>query len=136
LVVDASVVVKWYVPEIHSTEALRLLNGNFELHAPDLLPVELGSILWKKVRLKEIDFAEGNRIIKDFQTAPIDIHSSFQFLHNIFKISTQTDRSFYDCLYLTLAIELGCQMVTADRRFYDAMVLANYSTALLWAEDL
>jgi predicted nucleic acid-binding protein len=125
------------VPEIHSTEALRLLNGNYELQAPDLLPVELGSILWKKVRLKDIYYSEGDRIIKDFQTAPIEIHPTLQFLHNTFRISTGTDRSVYDCLYLTLAIELGCKMVTADRRFYDAITHHGlYSTFLLWIEDL
>ena len=34
-VVDASVAVKWYVPEIHSARAERLLDQANELHAPD-----------------------------------------------------------------------------------------------------
>lgn len=35
-VVDASVAVKWFVPEIHTDASLRLLDGNHELLAPDL----------------------------------------------------------------------------------------------------
>jgi predicted nucleic acid-binding protein len=51
LVIDASVVVKWHVTEIHSVEALRLLRDNAPaLHAPDLVFPEVGNILWKKVR--------------------------------------------------------------------------------------
>jgi predicted nucleic acid-binding protein len=49
-VVDASVAVKWFVPEIHSAEALRLLSSDCELLAPDLLPSELGNIRAVPVR--------------------------------------------------------------------------------------
>jgi predicted nucleic acid-binding protein len=57
-VVDASVAVKWFVPEIHSAEALRLLSLYCELLAPDLLPSEFGNILWKKTRRGEIRVPE------------------------------------------------------------------------------
>ena len=51
LVVDASVVIKWHVTEVHSPAALRLLRDDAPaLHAPDLVFPEVGNILWKKVR--------------------------------------------------------------------------------------
>jgi predicted nucleic acid-binding protein len=40
-VVDASVAVKWYLEEPESEAALILLDGSFELHAPDLIYVEV-----------------------------------------------------------------------------------------------
>jgi hypothetical protein len=46
VVVDASVVIKWHVPEIHSDAALRLLRDDGPaLHVPDLLFAEVGNIL-------------------------------------------------------------------------------------------
>jgi predicted nucleic acid-binding protein len=36
-VIDASVAVKWFVPEIHSGHALRLLRKGFDLQAPELI---------------------------------------------------------------------------------------------------
>ena len=36
-VVDASVAVKWYVPEDNSDDAERLLDPANELHAPELI---------------------------------------------------------------------------------------------------
>jgi predicted nucleic acid-binding protein len=48
-VVDASVAVKWFVPEPHTQAALRFLNGDHQLMAPDLLVPEIGNTLWKKV---------------------------------------------------------------------------------------
>ena len=37
LVVDASVAVNWYVPEVGSAQAAALLDSDAELLAPDLL---------------------------------------------------------------------------------------------------
>lgn len=51
VVVDASVVVKWFVPEIHSAPAARLLDSDVVLYAPDLIGSEVGNTLRKKVRL-------------------------------------------------------------------------------------
>lgn len=51
IVVDASVAIKWFIPEIHATAAGRLLEKNLKLLAPDLIFAEIGNILWKKCRL-------------------------------------------------------------------------------------
>ena len=43
--------------------------------------------------------------------------------------------SVYDCLYAALALREQCQVVTADRPFYDALRVPFPST-MLWIEDL
>lgn len=48
-VIDASVAVKWYLPEVFEQEASRLLNGRHELHVPELILPEIGSITRKMV---------------------------------------------------------------------------------------
>ena len=54
-VIDASVAIKWYVPEEDQAPAMKLLalaeSGDMEFHIPDLMYCEVGNILWKKVRL-------------------------------------------------------------------------------------
>jgi len=52
-VVDASVGIKWFVPEIHSDAARRLLTEDSILLVPDLFFPEIGNILWKRVRRGE-----------------------------------------------------------------------------------
>ena len=54
LTVDASVVVKWFVPEALSDEARLLLGDRLSLHAPDLVLVEFANTIWKKVRRREL----------------------------------------------------------------------------------
>ena len=51
VVVDASVAVKWFLPEIHSGAALRYLDDDCERLAPDLLYVEFGNVIWKMLSL-------------------------------------------------------------------------------------
>ena len=52
VVVDSSVVVKWFVVESDSADALRFLDayvsGAVELLAPSIFHAEIGNIFWKK----------------------------------------------------------------------------------------
>ena len=50
-VVDASVGVKWFVPEVHAAEARQWRTGPDELHTlAFFFDLEIANILWKKVR--------------------------------------------------------------------------------------
>ncbi len=62
-VVDASAAIKWFLPEIHSTAALRLLDPSLELHAPDLLFPEVGNALWKLVKRGEISVEDAGVVL-------------------------------------------------------------------------
>ncbi len=50
IVVDASVAAKWFIAEDNADEALMLLDRPFDLHAPDLLYLEIDNILCKLIR--------------------------------------------------------------------------------------
>ncbi|MGH8512394.1 MAG: type II toxin-antitoxin system VapC family toxin, partial [Gammaproteobacteria bacterium] len=54
-VVDASVAIKWFLPEVHSESANRLLRVDYQLLSPDLIWAEFGNVLWKKWRREEIE---------------------------------------------------------------------------------
>jgi len=47
IVVDASVVVKWLIPEDQSLRAVSL-RERFDFAAPDLIHAEIVNILWKR----------------------------------------------------------------------------------------
>ena len=53
-IIDASVVVKWFIPEEHSEPALRLKDSDARLHAPAFLTLEVGNVLYKKRRRGEL----------------------------------------------------------------------------------
>jgi predicted nucleic acid-binding protein len=64
-VVDASVVLKWFIPEMHSDAARRLLLATHQYFSPDLLFPEVGNAIWKKVRRGELTAEEGQRLAVD-----------------------------------------------------------------------
>lgn len=134
-VVDASVAVKWFIEEIHTEAAGRLLRGGYELLSPDLVRAEVGNVLWKKWRRGDISAEAASGILRDFERLPLRVRSSEPLLGRAWAVAERFDRSFYDGLYVALAARTGCQLVTADRRLYNALHEGAYSSNLLWIED-
>jgi predicted nucleic acid-binding protein len=120
VVVDASVAVKWFLPEELSTEARQLLTTEYELLAPDLLWAELGNVLWKKHRRRELDPKTASRLLRDFSRVPIELHASERWTEAALELAIRHGVTVYDGLYLALAAGNGCRVVTADRRLHAA----------------
>lgn len=135
LVVDSSVVIKWFVPEVHSADALRYLDPDIERDAPELLLAELSNILWKKVGRGELTQAEAERIAGDLEQADIKIHPMGSLFLPGLRIAMVTGRTSYDSIYLALADSLSTEVVTADRRLYNALQGGPYARLILWVED-
>lgn len=136
LVVDASVAAKWIFPEEHSEAAGRLLGRDWDLWAPDLIWAETGNITWKKHRRGEVSREAAGIILQDFRRFPLQIHPSQNLVEVAWDLAAGLDRSFYDSLYLALAIHQGCFMVTADGRLYNALKSASVRLPILWVEDV
>ncbi|MDB5393861.1 MAG: PilT protein N-terminal [Rhodospirillales bacterium] len=115
LVVDASVVVKWVVPEIGSQDAARLLKAA-PLAAPELLIAECANILWKKVQRKELMPDEALMAARLIERADIELCPTRHLLEVATKIAIELDHPAYDCIYLSLADLNDWHFVTADQR--------------------
>jgi predicted nucleic acid-binding protein len=133
-VVDASVAVKWFLPEPYTREALRLLEDERELLVPDLLWAEVGNVLWKRWRQGEIPEDAAAGILQDIRKLPLAVHAAEEIAEVAWSFATRFGRSFYDSLYLALAASQSCSMVTADRRLWNAV--GSAVPFLVWIEDL
>jgi len=136
VVVDASVAIKWFVPEIHAIDAIRLLNTNLNLFVPDLIFAEFGNILWKKCRLKELTIDTASAILDDFKKLPFKNFESEPLLDAAWKIATEYQCTFYESLYLALAQTEGCLLATADRALCNTLRATQAASLLLWVGDL
>lgn len=117
-VVDASVAVKWVVPENGSDRA-RLL-AQAKLEAPDLLSVECANILWKKVRLGHLTRREAADCLRLLLGMPVALVGSRELLDSALRLSLELDHPVYDCLYLALALQRRFPLVTADEKLAKA----------------
>ena len=136
VVVDASVAVKWFLPEDLSTEARRLLATEYELLAPDLLWAELGNVLWKKHRRREIDRPTALELLRNFSRVPLEFHSTEQWAAAALELAIEHGVTVYDGLYLALAAGTGCRLVTADRRLQEACHGAALPSLVDWVGEI
>ena len=114
-VVDASVAIKWVVPETDTIEALELLS-RAALVAPDLLPVECANILRKKVTRGEMDADEADLAARLLEGATLEIVPTRHLLRRAVELAVRIGHPAYDCLYLAVAAEREEPFVTADER--------------------
>lgn len=135
-VVDASVVIKWFVPEVHAEAASRLLREEFTLSSPDLVRAEVGNVLWKKWRRGELSSEVVGGVLRDLDRFTLKIETSEPLLGTAWEVARRFDRSFYDGIYVALAIRADCPLVTADRKLYNVLGESDLSGNLLWVEDL
>ncbi len=135
-VVDASVVVKWFLPEIYSESALRLLEGGHSLLVPDLLFAEVGNTLWKRTRRGEITPEQGLHILQVLDSLPLKRFSMQLLVAPAYEIAQREGCTLYDSLYLALALREGISVVTADAKLYNALRASPLSSCLCWVENV
>jgi predicted nucleic acid-binding protein len=114
LVVDASVAVKWVLPESGSEEAAALRRHDMDLIAPSLIIAEIGNALWKKVLRGQI---EGRDALPALRTAIAHFSEIISFedlVEAAIQLAIDVRQPIYDCLYLALAQREGVPLITAD----------------------
>jgi predicted nucleic acid-binding protein len=136
IVIDASVAAKWFFQEEHSDAALDLLGNPFDLKAPDFLYLELESLLCKRTRRKELSIEEALEMDIEIRSMPISSYPLAELRERAFELALETRSSIYDCLYLALAEALEAPMVTADRKFFQALQNSPLCNRLLMVDDL
>lgn len=117
---------RWLVKEEGVEDALRLLEGADELHAPKLLLGEAANAVWKRVRRGEVSADTGAEAI----LLPGYIHVIFDaeaFLTEAFRMACAFDHPVYGCLYLAGAQHFDLPFVTADARLIRKFAGTLYS---------
>jgi predicted nucleic acid-binding protein len=117
-VLDSSVVFKWLVPEADTAKAVSLRddfkNALLELAAPDILPVETTHALTRAERQGRVTPQQGSILLKDLLKNLPTLFAYLVLLPRAYEISSSMRVGVYDCLYVALAEQESCELVTAD----------------------
>jgi predicted nucleic acid-binding protein len=95
-----------------------------------LFIAELGSVLLKKVRRGEMPPGAVLEALVATQLV-VQLEASLPVAAAAFEIATRHQRSFYDSLYVALAIREGCQLVTADEKLVNGLGSAFRDSVVL-----
>lgn len=123
IVIDASVVVKWYAVEAFSDLADTLYTEHQgTLIAPDILVAEVIGALVRRANMHKDLRAESERSIRSFltvlSTEGVAVQRmSAEAMRDAATLALDLGHALKDCIYLQLAIARDCPLVTADARF-------------------
>ncbi len=136
VVIDASVVLRGFFPDEEGHEEAQAIirayaQEEIELLAPTLLPYEVINGILQAIRRDRISLEKGQEILAAFQGLGIPtIEVPWQ---RALELARTYERSAYDGAYLALAEETGSELVTGDRRLYNAV--KDHLPWALWIED-
>jgi predicted nucleic acid-binding protein len=119
-VVDASVLIKVFLPEQDADLAIQLVRGtnadSWSRAAPDLIYPECGNTLWKKERQGLLSAARVREIAQDIVVIPLLVWPGRLLLDDATDLALAHGITAYDASYLALSDLLGVPLVTADQR--------------------
>jgi predicted nucleic acid-binding protein len=124
-VLDSCVGFKWLVVE-QETDKARKLRDEYRqavhgLLAPDVFPIEVAHALTRAERQGRITQAEGVQLMTDMLKTLPQLFPSLPLLPRAYQISSAARIGVYDCLYVVLAEQEGCQLVTTDTRLLNSL---------------
>jgi predicted nucleic acid-binding protein len=116
IVVDASIAFLWFVNEPDRSGAVRLLETESLLMAPDLMAVEVANAWWKKLRRRQMEMTDIEQAVTNLLALGIDWTPSGQLLLPATRLAGELGHPVDDCLYLALAASHGASLATVDER--------------------
>lgn len=134
-VVDASVVVRWIVPEKGASEALALLARSIDWMAPRLMLSEVAGALRRKVTAGELTAglaAQGlDFVLGIVARGALRLHRDETVIRSALALSIAHQHKVPDCLYLALAEDTGAGLATADLRLSELARTRRVRTVLV-----
>jgi len=116
VVVDACVIVKWFVDEEHSKVARLLrdsyVNGLVEIAVPALMPYEVLNALKRSGAYGKDELKEIAEVLEDYQFETYEL--SGDLAKSTIEIAMGKRLTIYDASYVALAGKLETVLYTAD----------------------
>lgn len=122
IVVDASLAVKWFLPEVGADAAALVLLSDKVIIGPDMLAVEVNATLVRGANMVKANRQEAKSSIQRFQDMieANDVQlmrSTARQIERSANLAIDLGHPLKDCIYLALAMELDCELVTCDAKF-------------------
>lgn len=132
--------VALYVDEQLSAPArvalLQAREAGDDLHAPDLLLIECANAFWKRVGRGELDRDSAMSAIGELSMLEdLNLHSlDGQLVPPALSLAVAHSLTAYDATYAALAVQLGGNVISGDRRFVEQASRAGLPVVSVVAE--
>lgn len=96
----------------------RVFSGSEQMHAPQLLDIEITQVLRRLVRQKEITAARAEQALQDLADLAVERHQHQTLIQRIWQL--RDSLSAYDGVYVALAEALAAPLLTCDAKLAGA----------------
>lgn len=123
-VVDASVAIKYFLTETYTPEVrvlvAQMYQGEHQLHIPEFCLLECVNVLWTNVRFRGLPQTDAEQMIVEMLALPFQIVSVTSLLPRALLIGLMHQLAIYDSMYIALALDMNCPLITVDERQLNA----------------
>lgn len=120
IVLDASVIAKWFLQEDGGERALRYRDlraeGKEHILVPAVLLYELANLFAYKADFSDEDSVKAFKSLAELGLEIV--HFYFDDAVRLAIFSKQKDITAYDAAYIDLALRFNCRFVTADEKLF------------------
>ncbi len=114
LVVDASVIAPAVADGGPDGVRFRQRLHGEQIATPDLLRVEVVSVIRRQLHVGTIDVTQAEQALVDLLELPLAVYPTAPLLLRCWQL--RDNLTAYDACYIALAETLGCSLLTADTR--------------------
>ncbi len=103
-------------------ELEKLISGSEKILAPDIYISEATNAAWKYARFEGLSTPLAEKLVANAIGLVDEFHDSLNLWRTAFTLGVTLEHPIYDCLYLALALENTCPLITRDKKL---MLLAK-----------
>ena len=130
-VLDASVALKWYVPEEDADLAEDILRSGQQLIAPQIVVAEVANASWRLVRRGQLDPEQYHRIAASIARPFAMLAPLTALLPRAAAIALELGHPVYDCFYLALSEARTAPFITDDRKLLAKLQATTFQVQAL-----
>ena len=138
-VVDTSVAVKIFVPEVLSAQAQAVFaqfasEDGAELIVPDFFFIECANVFWKWIRRSAYPKKDAQEHLHDLTGLGLTAIPAQLLADNALEIALKHQITAYDACYIAAAVQLQLPLITADKQL--VRQVAKGSCEVQWLGDM
>ncbi len=123
IVVDAGLVVKWFISEEYSHLALEIrdhfVDGQIELYAPNLLHYEVLNALKYSNLFSRENLADAVTSLENYGIIQLPLNG--EYAQKTMQLAVEQNISIYDAAYVGLTDVMGICAYSADKKLVDTV---------------
>ena len=134
VILDTSIVIKWYTEEEGTAEAVSLLTkyktGNLNIVIPSILPIELANALYFGLGYRQQKHDGALKVFFNLNISVIPL--SDKIIRSASRLMEKFSIAIYDAIFLYLAEEKRITLITADQKHHQK----KYSKFITYLDEI